>query len=47
VSIPLIGYARCALSTPKTEVAKENWDLTVFGHHGTSVVHWHQPELAA
>ncbi|MGH3628555.1 MAG: site-specific integrase, partial [Sciscionella sp.] len=31
----LIGHARRALSSPETEVAKDEWDLTVFGHHGT------------
>lgn len=31
----LIGHARRALSTPETEVAQDEWDLTVFGHHGT------------
>ena len=28
----LIGHARRALSTPETEVAQDEWDLTVFGH---------------
>lgn len=31
----LIGHARRALSTPETEVTKDEWDLTVFGHNGT------------
>ena len=31
----LIGHARRALSSPETEVAQDEWDLTVFGHHGT------------
>ncbi|CQD22287.1 site-specific recombinase XerD [Mycobacterium europaeum] len=31
----LIGHARRALSTPETEVAQDEWDLTVFGHNGT------------
>ena len=31
----LIGHARRALSTPETEVSKDEWDLTVFGHNGT------------
>jgi integrase len=31
----LTGHARRALSTPETEVAQDEWDLTVFGHHGT------------
>jgi integrase len=31
----LIGHARRALSTPETEVAHDEWDLTVFGHNGT------------
>ena len=31
----LIGHARRALSTPETEVAKDEWDLAVFGHNGT------------
>jgi integrase len=31
----LISHARRALSTPETEVAKDEWDLTVFGHNGT------------
>ncbi|MBV8350288.1 MAG: transposase [Mycolicibacterium sp.] len=31
----LIGHAGRALSTPETEVDKDEWDLTVFGHHGT------------
>ena len=31
----LIGHARRALSSPEAEVAKDEWDLTVFGHHGT------------
>ena len=31
----LIGHARRALSSPETEVAQDEWDLTVFGHNGT------------
>jgi integrase len=31
----LIGHARRALSSPETEVAQDEWDLTLFGHHGT------------
>lgn len=31
----LIGHARRALSTPETEVVKDVWELTVFGHSGT------------
>ena len=31
----LVGHARRALSTPETEVAKDDWDLVVFGHSGT------------
>lgn len=31
----LIGHARRALSTPETEVAKDDWELKVFGHNGT------------
>lgn len=31
----LIGHAGRVLSTPETEVAQDEWDLTVFGHHGT------------
>ena len=31
----LIGHARRALSTPETEVTKDEWDLTVFGQNGT------------
>ncbi|GFG62525.1 hypothetical protein MKUB_00150 [Mycobacterium kubicae] len=31
----LIGHARRALSSPETEVAQDEWDLAVFGHHGT------------
>jgi integrase len=31
----LIGHARRALSSPETEVAKDEWDLAVFGHNGT------------
>ena len=31
----LIGHARRALSSPETEVAQNEWDLTVFGHNGT------------
>jgi integrase len=31
----LIGHARRALSNPETEVAQDEWDLTLFGHHGT------------
>ena len=31
----LIGHARRALSNPETEVAQDEWDLAVFGHHGT------------
>jgi integrase len=30
----LIGHARRVLSTPETEVGKDEWDLTVFGHNG-------------
>jgi hypothetical protein len=31
----LIGHAQRALSTPETEVAQDEWDLTVFGQNGT------------
>jgi integrase len=31
----LKGHAGRALSSPETEVAKDEWDLVVFGHHGT------------
>ena len=31
----LVGHARRALSSPETEIAKDEWDLTVFGHSGT------------
>jgi integrase len=31
----LIGHARRAVSSPETEVAQDEWDLTVFGHNGT------------
>jgi hypothetical protein len=31
----LIGHARRALSSPETEVVQNEWDLTLFGHHGT------------
>lgn len=31
----LIGHARRALSSPETEVAKNEWDLAVFGHNGS------------
>ena len=31
----VIGHAGRALSTPETEVGKEEWDLVVFGHSGT------------
>jgi hypothetical protein len=31
----LIGHARPALSNPETEVARDEWDLAVLGHHGT------------
>jgi integrase len=31
----LVGHARRALATPQTEVAKDEWDLVLFGHHGT------------
>lgn len=31
----LIDHARRALLTPETEVAKDDWGLTVFGHRGT------------
>ena len=31
----LIGHAHRALSTPETEVAKDDWELRVFGHSGT------------
>jgi hypothetical protein len=32
----LIGHARRALSTPETEICRDEWDLTVFGHNGTA-----------
>jgi hypothetical protein len=31
----LMGHAQRALSTPETEVAQDEWDLTVFGQNGT------------
>ena len=31
----LAGHARRALSTPETEIGKDEWDLVVFGHSGT------------
>ncbi|MGO9354560.1 MAG: tyrosine-type recombinase/integrase [Mycobacterium sp.] len=31
----LISHARRALSNPETGVAQDEWDLTLFGHHGT------------
>jgi len=31
----LISHARRALLNPETEVTQDEWDLTVFGHHGT------------
>jgi hypothetical protein len=31
----LMGHAQRALSTPETEVAQHEWDLTVFGQNGT------------
>jgi integrase len=31
----LIGHARRALSSPETEVAQDEWNLALFGHHGT------------
>ena len=31
----LAGHARRALSSPETEVVKDEWDLVVFGHCGT------------
>jgi integrase len=31
----LASHAARALSTPETEVAKDDWDLVVFGHSGT------------
>jgi hypothetical protein len=31
----LTAHAGRALSTPDTEVAKDEWDLAVFGHSGT------------
>lgn len=31
----LSAHARRALATPETEVAKDEWDLVVFGHSGT------------
>lgn len=31
----LADHTRRVLATPETEVAKDEWDLVVFGHHGT------------
>ncbi|MDP7733062.1 tyrosine-type recombinase/integrase [Mycobacterium sp. TY813] len=31
----LIGHARRALANPETEIAQDEWELAVFGHHGT------------
>lgn len=31
----LIGHAGRALRTPETEVTQDEWDLRLFGHHGT------------
>lgn len=32
----LITHARRALATPESEVLKDTWDLTLFGHRGTA-----------
>lgn len=31
----LAGHAQRALSTPESEVGKDQWDLVIFGHNGT------------
>ena len=42
----LQSHARRALATPETEVSSDEWDLGVFGHSGSVVVHTDNPALA-